>query len=398
MMRSLGYPRLISIENFRTPNFELTADILYWLVQRYDPGVDISDSIEDEQDRVMFIKNIAHIMATRARIKLNTKKLYGSDGYAVKEMLKIATLLYEAMSMKGGPSVEDDDGPIDVSISGKSYDIKTIRTLASEITSQSASLYDKLGAEPELREERRKALSRHVELEVVEKAVKGAIGKVNDEIKTRNTAIEQLDGDQKNLKQKIEKKSGELDRNQKRLASLQSVRPTFMDDYEKLEDKLKVLYEQYLQRFRNLEFLENEMAQLATSEREAAETHKAQMGEIQRQIKEQNLAILLGNESAAADASDEDFNFDGDDFMSSSGSGDELGSDDDDHMGRRMDRPDILAIDLDGAPGEALGLLIGAAFLEAKGVFAEHIAIARHVIGPGRQDARYAVAQVLRIA
>ena len=33
-MRSLGYPRLISMENFRQPNFELVADCLYWLVQR----------------------------------------------------------------------------------------------------------------------------------------------------------------------------------------------------------------------------------------------------------------------------------------------------------------------------------------------------------------------------
>jgi len=33
-MKSLGYPRLISMENFRLPNFELVADCLYWLVQR----------------------------------------------------------------------------------------------------------------------------------------------------------------------------------------------------------------------------------------------------------------------------------------------------------------------------------------------------------------------------
>jgi hypothetical protein len=34
MMRALGYPRLISVENFRTPNFELVAHVLYWLVYR----------------------------------------------------------------------------------------------------------------------------------------------------------------------------------------------------------------------------------------------------------------------------------------------------------------------------------------------------------------------------
>lgn len=35
IMKSLGYPRLISMENFRLPNFVLVADCLYWLVQRY---------------------------------------------------------------------------------------------------------------------------------------------------------------------------------------------------------------------------------------------------------------------------------------------------------------------------------------------------------------------------
>ncbi len=34
VMKALGYPRLISMENFRVPNFELVADCLYWLVHR----------------------------------------------------------------------------------------------------------------------------------------------------------------------------------------------------------------------------------------------------------------------------------------------------------------------------------------------------------------------------
>ena len=35
MMRALGYPRLISLENFRQPNFQLVAEMLSWLVKRY---------------------------------------------------------------------------------------------------------------------------------------------------------------------------------------------------------------------------------------------------------------------------------------------------------------------------------------------------------------------------
>lgn len=34
-MKALGYPRLISLDNFRAPAFELVADCLAWLTHRY---------------------------------------------------------------------------------------------------------------------------------------------------------------------------------------------------------------------------------------------------------------------------------------------------------------------------------------------------------------------------
>jgi clusterin-associated protein 1 len=34
IMRALGYSRIISMENFRNPNFELVVDIIEWLMQR----------------------------------------------------------------------------------------------------------------------------------------------------------------------------------------------------------------------------------------------------------------------------------------------------------------------------------------------------------------------------
>ena len=40
------------------------------------------------------------MQATKAHIKLNTKRLYGADGLAVKEMLKITTVLYQAAMKK----------------------------------------------------------------------------------------------------------------------------------------------------------------------------------------------------------------------------------------------------------------------------------------------------------
>ena len=37
------------------------------------------------------------LQAAKAHLKLKTKKLYSADGYAVKELLKVASVLYSAM-------------------------------------------------------------------------------------------------------------------------------------------------------------------------------------------------------------------------------------------------------------------------------------------------------------
>ena len=63
IMWGLGFPRLISMENFRKPNFELVAEILYfylydryWLAQRYDPSANLSDNIDEQKNRVEYLK------------------------------------------------------------------------------------------------------------------------------------------------------------------------------------------------------------------------------------------------------------------------------------------------------------------------------------------------------
>ena len=83
MLRALNYNRIVSLENFNKPNFELVADILYWLALKYDPNNDISDDINEEKDRVEFMRSVVNLFAAKARVKLNPKKLYQADADAV---------------------------------------------------------------------------------------------------------------------------------------------------------------------------------------------------------------------------------------------------------------------------------------------------------------------------
>lgn len=67
---------------------------------RYDPGTSVSDNITTEADRGIFLQAIAQSMLTKARIKLNIKRLYAADAVAVMDLLKMAALLYKAMHTK----------------------------------------------------------------------------------------------------------------------------------------------------------------------------------------------------------------------------------------------------------------------------------------------------------
>ena len=52
----------------------------------------------------------------RAHIKLNMKKLYQADGYAVKELLKVTSVLYNALKTSGSGigNQPGDDGDVSV--------------------------------------------------------------------------------------------------------------------------------------------------------------------------------------------------------------------------------------------------------------------------------------------
>lgn len=57
----------------------------------------------------------------------------------------------------------------------------------------------------------------------------------------------------------MKKKSAELERNEKRYRNLITVKPAFMEEYERLEQELAQLQETYVNKYRNLDYLENEL-------------------------------------------------------------------------------------------------------------------------------------------
>ncbi|XP_051971181.1 clusterin-associated protein 1 homolog isoform X4 [Xyrauchen texanus] len=295
MMRALGYPRLISMENFRSPNFPLVAEILIWLVKRYEPQMEIPSDVDTESDRVFFIKAVAQFMATKAHVKLNLKRLYQADGYAVKEMLKITSILYNAMRTKEnttGDQNHDENSKFKFDLGSKIADLKVARQLGSEITAKGAALYDLLGHEEDLRENRTAAIARPLEITETERALRAAVKDVTESIQMTKDLLNNVSSDEASLEAKIEKKKQDLERNQKRLQTLQSVRPAFMDEYEKIEEDLQKQYQTYVDKFRNLSFLEQQLEDYHRAEQERFEEAEITMKMIQNKLKEEEKRLM----------------------------------------------------------------------------------------------------------
>jgi len=304
VMRSLGYHRLISVENFRTPNFGLVAEILDWLLHRFEPNCGISDDISTEAARVQFIKSVCERVLLRTGTKLNTRKLYGADGYAVKELLKLAQVLYDAqksVNEKGDFNSDESFG-----LSSKLSDLKSTRSLCSQIVETGAGLFDLLQKEGETRQDREKALrfldgmSRNLESnsehEVVERAVMSMLGNHGQNLEQLKQMSEELQRDEKSLEQKIKKKRQELERCKKRLTSLVNVRPAFMDEYEQLEQQFERYYEQYVGRFRNLDYLEHSLDALNREEKERMEENERALKRMQKRLRDEEWRLLRGEE------------------------------------------------------------------------------------------------------
>ena len=74
----------------------------------YDDTAELSAEISTEEERITFLKAVAQFMANKAHVKLNIKQLYRADGFAVRELLKICRILYDAVQVH--PSELDSKG------------------------------------------------------------------------------------------------------------------------------------------------------------------------------------------------------------------------------------------------------------------------------------------------
>jgi len=150
-----------------------------------------------------------------------------------------------------------------------------MRQLASEITSKGAAIHDVLGHQLKMKAQRNQVLQRNFQLDQIELALDNQMKKMQQQIAERQEAIANIAATELALDQKLEKKNLELQRLRKRLDTMKNIRPPFMDEFEKLENDLRQSYDEYVDKFRCLSYLEQQWQELEKNEQQELEERQA---------------------------------------------------------------------------------------------------------------------------
>ena len=265
-MRSLNYPRTVSMENFRVSNFKLTAEIIFWLIKRFSPKYKISDNIEDERARVDFIMTACKFFYTNLKVQLNPKKLYAADGHAVQELLKAAQILYDAK--KTVESEKDFSYGQELDISSKKNDLNQMKNISGEIVDLGLNLLDLLDKEKGLKQSRDDAIAYLDSIskdydsskgEEIEKKIMGILSGQEEALEQLDVHVNELKQKENELNQELQVKKVELERAEKRLESLQHASPSHQNELMQYENDLAIIYKMYVEKIRNQAYLENRL-------------------------------------------------------------------------------------------------------------------------------------------
>lgn len=291
LMHTLGYRRPISYENFRTPNFELMADIVRHLVSLFDASLTLPPTTATEAERVAFVQETARLMVSHAHLDVNMRKLYQADIGAVQEMNKLAQLLHTSLELMrhetsgtGGQSEEvlrkmmaGNEGE-EHDIDRNMFDSFKVNSLTSDILRLGTQLFDLLADEDKSRQTRQATLSRPLVLEQVEGSIRQSVQALQHELNQLQESKVALDQDSEDLNAKIERKAAEVARNRRKQEQLYSQRPAFLEELEKIEADIVSAYDTYVLNSRCLFYLEQKLEELEEAEKLKIEVRIAQLG------------------------------------------------------------------------------------------------------------------------
>jgi clusterin-associated protein 1 len=183
---------------------------------------------------------------------------------------------------------------LDLDITSRLKDIKEVKGLSNEIIEIGLNLLDLMDKEKTLKDSREKALdfldsiAKSIdgkrEQEEISKRLIDILQKQENTMEQLDSHIEQLKTKQESLSEEVKIKRAELERAEKRLESIQHIKPTQNTEANYFENELSFIYKAYVERIRNQDYLQNELERYHVLEEEHNKSRKKEIEEIQKKI------------------------------------------------------------------------------------------------------------------
>jgi len=253
------------------------AEILYFFTHRFHPNTTIHGRIDSESDRVEFIKSVVIFFFHNADLHLEATKLYHADKKCVSELIKVGNFLLDAMDIEKDQAVSTVQRKKVALIEPKKID--RIKYLTSKLTEAGANLHSLLQEETKVELDRSEfhnliqsiivegnEVASTKESDSFHDAMNRILEQKKNDLHILQEEIDEIKADQHDLQLNIQRKKDDIERNENRLKSLQSTKPTFMNELKALEDDLQKHYDLYMERYRNIHYLQFELKRHKESE------------------------------------------------------------------------------------------------------------------------------------
>lgn len=282
---------VLTFGTFSDGNFPVVADILHWLVKQASVSTTLDNmKIDTQEHRMQYIKMAVEEVFRCCAINLSIKRLYKADNFAVKELLKVVDFIYYSVKNSRG---SDGDIPTRF-IYNSAREDKLVSSLATEITHHGASLHELIGDEANMNKKRTDILRSRLDLTETEGQLKVMYNRLQEKIHQIEAKIKEIQTEEMNIDAKIAKKQEELDRQRKRLSTMQGVKPAFVEQHDKIKKEAMKLYNGYVTKVRNMQHVEHELDTMQASEDAMIEAQREVYRKVQSKLKEEEMRVLRG--------------------------------------------------------------------------------------------------------
>lgn len=256
LMVQLGFPRPVSVDSFRAPNFGLMSACLFHLVSAIAPDCGLAYDVQTPEDRAYFVATAVSLAQAKARVRLNARRLYASDAAAARELRKLAAEVSEYLSVV-----------VDTAVAGADETYMVIGTHTTALRQAAATLVDKstrllaglrssadvvgaaltsaLSIQPD-----GAALPSAVQRRI--RALEGETARLEDELTTNRR-------EKNRLAEQLSAKTRDLAQVDDRLDALRVTKPPYLAELESLEAELARLHLDYARKYRSLSFLGSQL-------------------------------------------------------------------------------------------------------------------------------------------